>query len=86
MCIDFSYVHSATFSCPVELYKQWYNLADFLPNWDISRGFFSICNSYRRIHPHTVFAGFFYILFAGKISESAMCGAEVGGHYTYFIA
>ncbi len=32
-------VHSATCSCSVELYRQWYNLADFLPNWDISRGF-----------------------------------------------
>ena len=32
-------VHSATCSCSVELYKLWYTLADFLPNWDISRGF-----------------------------------------------
>jgi hypothetical protein len=22
-----------TFSCSVELYKLWYTLADFLPNW-----------------------------------------------------
>ncbi len=35
-------VHRATCSCSVELYKQWYTLADFLPNWDISRGFFYI--------------------------------------------
>jgi hypothetical protein len=35
-------VHSATCSCSIELYKQWYNLADFLPNWDISRGFLYI--------------------------------------------
>jgi hypothetical protein len=35
-------------------------LADFLPNWDISRGFF-------------------YILFAGRISEAAM-GGGVGGY------
>ncbi len=27
---------------PVELYKLWYTLADFLPNWDISRGFLYI--------------------------------------------
>jgi hypothetical protein len=27
----------------------------------------------------TVFAGFFYILFAGKISEAAMCGTEEVG-------
>ncbi len=32
-------VHSATFSCSIELYKLWYTLADFFPNWDISRGF-----------------------------------------------
>jgi hypothetical protein len=32
-------VHSATCGCSVELYKLWYTLADFLPNWDISRGF-----------------------------------------------
>ena len=32
-------VHSATCSCSVELYKLWYTLADFLPNWDITRGF-----------------------------------------------
>jgi hypothetical protein len=35
-------VHSATCSCSVELYKLWYTLADFLPNWDISRGFLYI--------------------------------------------
>jgi hypothetical protein len=33
-------VHSATCSCPVELYKLWYILADFLPNWNF-RGVFS---------------------------------------------
>jgi hypothetical protein len=32
-------VHIATCSCSVELYKQWFTLADFLPNWGISRGF-----------------------------------------------
>ena len=31
-------VHSATCSCSVELYKQWYTLADFLSNWNF-RGF-----------------------------------------------
>jgi hypothetical protein len=35
-------VHSATCSCSVELYKLRYTLADFLPNWDISRGFLYI--------------------------------------------
>jgi hypothetical protein len=27
-------VHSATCSCSVELYRLWYTLADFLPNWN----------------------------------------------------
>jgi hypothetical protein len=35
-------VHSATSSCSIELCKQWYTLADFLPNWDILRGFLSV--------------------------------------------
>ena len=39
-------VHSATFRCSVELYKLWYTLADFLPNWDISRGFLYVCIIY----------------------------------------
>jgi hypothetical protein len=30
---------SATWSCSIELYKQWYTLADFLPNWNF-RGVF----------------------------------------------
>ncbi len=42
-------VHSATCSCSAELYKQWYILADFLPNWDISRGFLHIINFAVRI-------------------------------------
>jgi hypothetical protein len=32
----------------VELYKQWFTLADFLPNLDISRGFvfiIHVCNT-----------------------------------------
>ena len=35
-------VHSAICSWSVELYKLWYTLADFLPNYDISRGFLYI--------------------------------------------
>ena len=35
-------VHRATCSCSVELYEQWFTLVDFLPNWDISRGFLYI--------------------------------------------
>jgi hypothetical protein len=42
------------------------------------RGVFSTYHWYRRIHLHTViFAGFFYLMFAGKISEAAMWGAGV---------
>jgi hypothetical protein len=34
-------VHSATCSCSVELYKQWFTLADFFPKLEFSRGFLS---------------------------------------------
>ncbi len=34
-------VHSATCSCSVELYKQWFTLADFFPKLGFSRGFLS---------------------------------------------
>jgi hypothetical protein len=36
-------VHSATCSCSIELYKQWYTLPNFFPNWNF-RGVFSIYN------------------------------------------
>ncbi len=32
-------VHSATCSCSVELYKQWFTLADFLPKLGYFAGF-----------------------------------------------
>jgi hypothetical protein len=35
-------VHNAICSCSNELYKQRFGLADFLPKWDISRGFLSV--------------------------------------------
>jgi hypothetical protein len=80
-------VHSATCSCSVELCKQWHTLADFLPNWDISRGFLYISLISKETPSYCDFSWFFiYILFAGKISEAAMCGAEFGGQYMYFIA
>ncbi len=34
-------VHSATYSCSVELYKLWYTLADFFPNWNFRGVFFT---------------------------------------------
>jgi hypothetical protein len=42
------YVRSATCSCSAELYKLWFTLADFLPNWHF-RGVFSISNNAVRI-------------------------------------
>ena len=41
-------VPSATCSCSIELDKQWFTLADFLPNWNF-RGVFSISNNAVRI-------------------------------------
>jgi hypothetical protein len=35
-------VHSATCSCSVELYKQWFTLADFFPKLGFSQGFLYI--------------------------------------------
>jgi hypothetical protein len=40
-------VHSATCSWSIELYKQWYTLADFLPNWNF-RGVFYVNHYLRR--------------------------------------
>ncbi len=44
----------ATFSCSIELYKLWYTLADFLPNWNF-RGVFSNFAVYLRAFAHCVF-------------------------------
>ena len=52
-------VHRATCSCSVKLYKQWFTLVDFLPNWDISRGFSVL----------------YIINFPVRISEAAIGGA-----------
>ena len=41
-------VHSVICSCSVVLYKLWFTLADFLPNWHF-RGVFSISNNAVRI-------------------------------------
>jgi hypothetical protein len=81
-------VLSATCSCSVELYKQWFTLADFLPNWDNSRGF--LINNAGRISETAMqwegrgklyfLRGFFFILFAERISEAAMGRAGVWGH------
>jgi hypothetical protein len=82
-------VHSATCSCSVELYKLWYPLADFFPNWNFPGVFSTYHYSLTsepsgKIHPHTVIflRGLFLILFAGRISEAAMgrTGVGVGGH------
>ncbi len=44
-------VHSATCSCPVELYKLWYILVDFLPNWNFA-GFSLWCCMTRQALAH----------------------------------
>ncbi len=80
-------VHSATCSCSVELYKQWYTLADFLPNWDF-RGVLHIINLAVRISA-VVMAGdimytFFYILFARKNSAAAIGGPWGGGGGSFY--
>jgi hypothetical protein len=63
-------VHSATCSCSVELYKLWYTLVDFLPNWDISRGFLYI-SLISQDTPHTViFCGFFLFIVLRKDHRS----------------
>ncbi len=51
-------VHSATYSCSVELYKQWFTLADFSPKWDISRSFLYV----------------YIIYIAGRISAAVTAG------------
>jgi hypothetical protein len=40
--------HSATFSCSVELYKQWFTLADFFPNWNFCGVFISFAVTRRK--------------------------------------
>ncbi len=72
-------VHSATCSCSVELYEQWYTLADFFPNWDISRGFLYITLISQNTPPaHTViFAVFFYC--SPERSEKLRCAGRGSG-------
>ena len=40
--------HSATCSCSVELYKQWYILADFFLNWNFRGVFISFAVTRRK--------------------------------------
>ncbi len=61
-------VHRATSSCSVELYKQWFTLADFLPNWDISRGFLYILFTER--NSATAIAGdIIFLSLAGQVGD-----------------
>jgi hypothetical protein len=65
-----------------------HTLADFLPNWDNSRGF--LINNAGRISEAALrwegrgtlyfLRGFFFILFAERISEAAMGRTGVWGH------
>jgi hypothetical protein len=77
-------VHSATCRCSVELYKQWYILADFFPNWifpGFSLRFTNLGAQWKDSPSYCDFLrGLFFILFAGRISEAAMGRTGVGGH------
>ncbi len=54
-----------------------YTLADFLPNWDFLRGFLYVSWISQDTPPHCdFFAVFFYLMFAGKISEARCEGRE----------
>jgi hypothetical protein len=68
-------------------YKLWYTLADFLPNWDNSRGFLidagNISEAAMRWEGRgTLYflRGFFFILFTERIGEAAMGRTGVRGH------
>jgi hypothetical protein len=84
------YVHSAICSCSVELYKLWYTLADFLPNWDISRGFLLLPLFVVRIS-EAAMCGEHYIFRVPRssfIRDGEIEGGEIeegGCQYTFFI-
>jgi hypothetical protein len=79
----------------MKLYKQRFTLADFLPNWDISRGFLSVYISggisaaIRELY--CTYADFLQnwkfpqnnINFAERNSEAAMARVGSGGHYFF---
>ncbi len=78
-------VHSATSSCSIELYKQRYTLADFLPNWDISRGFLYISLISQDTPPHCDFLRFF--LFSIRRKDQRNCDVRGRGRgKLYFTA
>ena len=81
-------VHSATCSCSDELYKQWYTLADFLPNWDISRGFLdvSITSEHSgKIHTNTlIFCVVFSLYSIICRKDLRSCDEQDGGRGTHY--
>ena len=90
-------VHSATCSCSVELYKQWFTLADFFPKLGFSRGFLSTAvtagdiiffclagplGDYTGTHT-VIFRKVSFILFSRRKSKAAMGKWGGGGHYIF---
>jgi hypothetical protein len=66
-------------------------LADFLPNWDISRGFLSVFIIYNAGGISAAIRELYWniplhnINFAERNSEAAMGRVESGGHYIFFL-
>ncbi len=74
-------VHSATCSCSVELYKLWYTLADFLPNWNF-RGFsLHIINFAVRISAAAMAGDIIFFSLAGPLGDYTW--AHTVSRYTY---
>ncbi len=70
-------VHSATCSCSVELYKLWYALADFLSNWDISRGFLLLPLFCRKDQRSCDMRGAFRVPRRSLIRDGEIRGGEI---------
>jgi hypothetical protein len=76
------YVGSATFSCSIELYKQWFTLADFFPKLGFSRGFLYISLISQDTPPHCDFCGF--SLFIVRQKDQRSCDVMGGGQGTLY--
>jgi hypothetical protein len=76
-------VHSATCSCSVELYKLWYTLADFLPNWNFRGVFFTytVINFAVRISAAAMARDIIFFSLAGPLGDYTL--AHTVSRYTY---
>ena len=70
-------VHSATCICSIELYKLWYTLADFFPNWDF-RGVFSKYHYFVVRISEAAVCGEHYTYFLGLLRSSFIRDGEIG--------